>query len=141
MGLIFLLQFVAGFLVSLCGGFFIVESLTRQKNPSVKAWGRSAAICLLLSGLLASIAMGASHSSQATVGSMTQSYTQAIHSAGLLGASLGFALPGFIGFFGMLQARQGARRVSPDAANRNLLSHQAGRPFRSRSARAGSLER
>jgi hypothetical protein len=110
MGLLFLLQFVAGFLVSLGGGFFIVESLTRQEKPSVKAWGRSAAICLLLSGLMALMAMGASHSSQATVGSMTQSYNQAIHSAGLLGASLGFALPGAIGCFGMVQARGASRQ-------------------------------
>ena len=96
--------------MSLGGGFFVVESLTRQEQPSVKAWGRSAAICLLLSGLMALMAMGASHSSQATVGSMTQSYNQAIHSAGLLGASLGFALPGFIGFFGMVQARGASRK-------------------------------
>ena len=40
---------------------------------------------------------------------MTQSYNQAIHSAGLLGASLGFALPGFIGCCGMLQARGASR--------------------------------
>ncbi|MEB3320545.1 MAG: hypothetical protein VKI63_06365 [Cyanobium sp.] len=110
MGLLFLLQFVAGFLVSLGGGFFVVESLTRQERASVKAWGRAAAICLLLSGLMASMAMFAWHSSQAKLGSMVQSYTQAIHSAGLLGASLGFALPGFIGFFGMLQARSASRK-------------------------------